>query len=519
MALLDRFKFWLMGKTMSFMERPPGVPIHRFSDFNSFIEAGCTKIWVSWRACDAIAQAVVETPMQIRRIGGSDPVAVAGLSALLTVPNNFETWEDILYKLVMHVRFTGNAFLFKDEALPGGKRPRKLYLLNPKNVKIIPDKERKIRGYIYEVNGQRMPLEPDEVIHFFRPHPNSDFFGLGDIEAGQDLGNEWINRNRWVEKYWKNGASPSGVLVLEDRVADPKQWDELKKRWHKEYGGVENSGKTAWLSGKWKYQQLGLSNSDMQDLEKSRWNAEQICHLHGVPLSVIGLKDAANYATARIDDVRFRRSTVKPMCTLVAKTLTSDLAADFGAFEVVFEVSGLVDAADAISAWGPVFDRGGMTLNELREAVGLERKEDPLLEQHFVNAGLTPLELSGITVTEPNTQQAARMVVDRFIQSTFNPAQKTQAEGLESIRSSLEASLASLANRIDASGERSVEVLERIEQRPQPQSGDVSVSAPEVKVEPVINIEVKMPERPNGKRQVQLTKQEDGSIRGELIEG
>jgi hypothetical protein len=38
-----------------------------------------------------------------------------------------------------------------------------------------------------------------------------------------------------------------------------------------------------------------------------------------------------------------------------------------------------------------------MTPNDFREACGLPRKDDPFLDQHFILAGYTPIELAGIS--------------------------------------------------------------------------------------------------------------------------
>jgi phage portal protein BeeE len=188
----------------------------------------------------------------------------------------------------------------------------------------------------------------------------------------------------------------------------------------KEYGGPENSGKTAWLTGKWRYEQLGLTMAEMQNIEASRFNIENIFHLHGVPLSVAGFKEAANFATARVDDMIFRRYTVKPLIKLLRDTLQSDLVAGFDPrLEMLFELAGLMDLDAVVSYLVPLFDRGALSVNELRNAAGLPPKDDPLFDQHFITAGLIPFELAGVTGQE-DTEQAARSIVNRFIHNSLD---------------------------------------------------------------------------------------------------
>ena len=65
--------------------------------------------------------------------------------------------------------------------------------------------------------------------------------------------------------------------------------------------------------------------------------------------------------------------------------------------------------------YAPLFDRGVISINEFRKAVGLEPDENnPLWEQHFLNAGLVPLELAGIADLG-RTEEEAQRSVRRFL--------------------------------------------------------------------------------------------------------
>jgi HK97 family phage portal protein len=266
-----------------------------------------------------------------------------------------------------------------------------------------------------------IPFALDEILHFKRPHPNNDFYGLGDMEAGSDILKEVVNRSSWSEKFWKNGAAPSGLMILDDVVDDQENWDRARAKWQKEYGGRDNAGKIAWVNGKWRYEQMGLSLSDMQDLERSKYSDERIFLLHGVPLSVAGLRDAANFATAEIADQQFRQYTVAPVLKIIEGTQQTDLVQGYGNIEVKFNLSGLLNVGELSADWTPLFDRGVISINEMREKVGLNRIEDnPLFDQHFINAGLVPLDLSGIADLNKTDQQAQR-TIDRFTRKLLEP--------------------------------------------------------------------------------------------------
>lgn len=394
------------------------IPVHKFSDYESYLKAASSKVWASWKAVDIVSQAVSTTPCQIVRKGTSNEVNVPDLQRLISYPNEYETWSDLWYRATMHLKITGNAYLYKSGANMAGDKPKNLYLLNPSKMRIAAGPSGVI-GYEYRVDGRMIPFDVEEIIHIKRPHPNNEYYGLGDVEAAEPLFKDSINRDSWSESFWKNGAAPSGLLIHEEKIMDVEAFTKLKAQFQAEYGGKGNVGKTAILSGKWTYQQLGVSISEMQDIEKMRFNIENIFTLHGVPLSIAGIRDAANYATADIDRKRFKEFTILPIIILIRDTLQTDLIEGFGQqYQIVYNISGLTNVTEIVSAYTPLFDRGAMTINELRQQVGLPQdEENPLWNQTFINAGLVPLEFAGLDA-QSSTGEAAKAIVSRFIEGT-----------------------------------------------------------------------------------------------------
>ena len=113
-----------------------GIPIHRFKDYESYLKAGTNKVWASWKACDIVSQEVSTTPVSIVRKGSTDPVEAPGIIQIMEFPNHMQTFSELVYLTVMHLKFTGNAYWYKSEATHNGDRPKELYALNPKRVSI-----------------------------------------------------------------------------------------------------------------------------------------------------------------------------------------------------------------------------------------------------------------------------------------------------------------------------------------------------------------------------------------------
>src|ERR1041385_9019748 len=87
-----------------------GIPLHKFRDYESYLAASSRKVRADWKSCDICANAVSNTRYTIRR--GLEPVATVppDLAKLLNAPNQFQTWRELLYLTVMHLKATGNAY-------------------------------------------------------------------------------------------------------------------------------------------------------------------------------------------------------------------------------------------------------------------------------------------------------------------------------------------------------------------------------------------------------------------------
>lgn len=388
------------------------------NSIEAYLRFATRKVWASWKACDLVGQSVQTTPFATFREGSKEPVKVPELERLLRFPNEFETFQDLVYKTVFHIKITGNAYWWKAQSISlSGDRPREIIGLNPKRMRLaINSRTGDPMGWFYRVKGQDMPLDLEEVIHFKRPHPDNDYYGIGEYEAGEKVITEFVNRQDWAEQFWKNGAAPSSVMVLDDQVSDQENWEKSKAKFFEQYGGKINSGKIAWLNGKWRIEKLGLTSKEMEHIESSKFSLEQILQLHGVPLSVGGIREAANFATSKIDRQRYLEFTVLPMVLIIQDTMNTDLIKGWGEnLSIRFDLAGLIDVEDIMKSYGPLFDRGGMSLNELRVKCGLQRIEgNPLFDQHFTMSAYVPLDLAGISANGGASDQAATRAVARF---------------------------------------------------------------------------------------------------------
>ena len=387
-------------KAMQFIERISHLKIHKFVDYESYLRADTEKVWATFRACHLVAGVLLKTQYQIIDQKGMPVVKVdPNLARLFQDPNPWDSWEELVYVWTHHMKVTGNAYWYKDE-MNGRGQPTGLYPLMPQNMRVVPDRINKVAAYQYYVNGRHLEFLPDEIIHFRRPHPRDSIMGIGDIEPSQPLFNTAINQDTYQERFMENGAAPSGILINKEPMDDQSEFNRLRAWWNREYAGKRNIGKTAFLSGEWTYQQLGMSAQQMQSIEREMMTVKHIFLAHGVPLSVAGIEKAANLATARLEEINFRKYECVPLVDMLMGKLNSSkgFVSTFGdGIRVSYVMSGLIDAEQASKDYLSLLQNGAITPNEYRELCGLGRTDNPLHDQCYMLTTMAPLEMSGMT--------------------------------------------------------------------------------------------------------------------------
>src|SRR5690606_5937727 len=176
--------------------------------------------WV-YIAINRIAEAAALVPLHVYRREGEQRIAVERhpLEDLLDAPNPYLSRFELIEQTVGMLELTGNAYWFL--AGYGRGAPSQIGLLRPDRVSIVPDPDHYVRGYLYEIDGQRIPLETVEVVHFKRRHPANDYYGLSALEAGRvtiasDRAMAEWNRST----FGRDHGGPAGIGKVEEEVAD-----------------------------------------------------------------------------------------------------------------------------------------------------------------------------------------------------------------------------------------------------------------------------------------------------------
>jgi HK97 family phage portal protein len=282
--------------------------------------------WV-YVAVNRITEAAALVPLRVYRLHGERRESLSAHPAerLLTAPNPFLSGFDLIEQTIGALELTGNAYWFLAGDAQG--RPAQIWPLRPDRVAVVPDERDHVRGYIYTIDGQEIPLEAVEVIHFRRWHPRSDYYGLSALQAARLAVQNDEAMARWNrDSFGADHAVPAGIVNITEYVSDA-DFERIKREWRQSYGGGER--RTAFLrGGAVQWQGIGLSQQDVDFLNGRRFNREEIFHIYGIPPGMWA--ENATEANARIAERVFIERTLWPRLVRLAGKIAAELLPFWG---------------------------------------------------------------------------------------------------------------------------------------------------------------------------------------------
>ncbi|MBK8138058.1 MAG: phage portal protein [Chloroflexi bacterium] len=324
------------------------------------LDAYAGSSWV-YVAVSRIAEAGALVPLRVYKRAGEGQVSVENhpFELLLERPNPFLSGFELLEQTLGFLELAGSAYWY----LAGdGGAPFEIWPLRPDRISVVPDPDRHIAGYVYEAGGLRIPLAPEEVVHFRRWHPTNDYVGLSPVRAARIA----IDGDRAMS-HWNRAAFgeelgvPAGIVSIKEFVSDA-DFERIKREWRASHGSGQR--RTAFLRGTGiEWHSIGLSHTDLDFLAGRRAHRDEILSIFGIP---VGLVDAnATEANATVAERHFVERTLYPKLVRLAQKITRDVLPFWGdGYIARFDDIRPTDTAARLAEIGAA--RGVLTRDELR---------------------------------------------------------------------------------------------------------------------------------------------------------
>ncbi|MDX3759337.1 phage portal protein [Streptomyces sp. AK02-04a] len=181
---------------------------------------------------------------------------------------------------------------------PRATFPMSLWQVRPDRMEPVPSRDEYLQGYIYSgPSGERVPLQPHEVIQIKYPNPFDPYRGLGPIQSILvDIDAAKYSAS-WNRNFFLNSATPGGVIQVDKRLSDD-EWNEFTNRWRESHRGVGAAHRVAVLEQGAQWVPNAHSMRDMDFGGLRNVGRDVIREAFAMHKSILGTADDVNRANA-----------------------------------------------------------------------------------------------------------------------------------------------------------------------------------------------------------------------------
>lgn len=324
--------------------------------------------------------------------GGWSRSTTSPASRILRIPNEYETWPQIIVNTVAEMLFGGESLwlIVRDERYA----PVAVHRVPRHSWSVRQDSN--AQEYFYQVNSSgEMFSQPDwlvpsrDVCHFRQYCPRHPLVGESPISsAGLAIGLQ-VALNRSQLAFFSNIDRPSGTLQT-DLELNAEQVKELRARFS-EQSKKWNQGGTPILTHGMKFTPVGVAQNDAQLIEQQKMSALDIARVFGVPYALIGDNTGPQAGTEAL--ITYWLSIgLGSLIESLERSLDRLFRLDAGN-RVELDPTPLlrVDQASLVDSLGNAIQKGVMTPDEARARIRLSRV--PGGDQAFLQRQMTAMNL------------------------------------------------------------------------------------------------------------------------------
>lgn len=376
MAFWDRVKdfFVPQKKSLNILQDLFGEgPGESFWGNKGFIDAYSKSLYV-YACVSKIAEKCSSVEFNLFKIidlqGNTDEILEHPILDLLYRPNPFYTKEEFIMTDVINRKLTGDSFILKIRNKNG--EVAELWNLRPDLITIVSSPENYIDYYEMTLpNGKKERIAKEDIIHIKYPSPLLTLDGHSPLSVVKSRVETEEYATRFQKNFFLNNARPDAIIEVENSLSK-EQMEQLLMSWEQRHRGADKGSKVGILTGGAKYQQISLSQREMDFIESLKFTRDDILVAFKVPKPIVAITDDVNRANAETAMEIFINETIIPELNLLTNKLNEELVIpDFGE-EYYLEFEDITPRNDELklNELSTGIDRW-ITINEVREEYGL----------------------------------------------------------------------------------------------------------------------------------------------------
>lgn len=257
------------------------------------------------------------------RVGDTQEIFVHEALDLLYRPNPFQTKTEFFEKYMINKLLAGEAYILKVRDNAGNVV--EMWNLRPDHVRIIKDSELFIKAYEFtKDDGTTVIFKPEDVIRDAYPSPLDEYGGISALHSSEARVSTEEFATKYQKNFFLNNARPDFIISTEGMI-DQEQKDEIKEKFEKRHKGFKKGGLGAFFEGGIKYQQVSISQREMDYIESLKMTRDDILVAFGVPKPIVAITEDVNYANAETAMKVFLSETVVPEINRLTEKLNENL--------------------------------------------------------------------------------------------------------------------------------------------------------------------------------------------------
>lgn len=246
------------------------------------------------------------------------------------MPNAYTPQQLFIETFQQHLDLVGEGWWVIERNILGW--PESMWVVRPDRIAPVPSAETGIAGYLYQgPDGQRIPLDVDNVIRLRQPNPadvGPAGRGMGAAQTILAQVESVALSAQWNRNFFANSALPGGIITV-PQTLDDKSFARLQLQWGEQHRGVGAAHRVGILEGdaKWTSQP---TQKDMEFSELLNTSRDIIREAFAMPKFMLGLVDDVNRATADASSASFGTWGLVPRLERVKQALNVHYLPMFG---------------------------------------------------------------------------------------------------------------------------------------------------------------------------------------------
>jgi HK97 family phage portal protein len=324
-----------------------------------------------------ISESVASLPLLLmEEVGnGHEEATDQRLHYLLSVePNPNMSAFSLIECMCVSLCLAGNAYVEIERNDAG--QPIALWPLHPRHTEPII---RADGSLIYETrdgaSGAKRYILKEDILHV----PLFSFDGVKGFDPitllRQSLGMAKA-AERQGALFFANNSAPLGGLLTNDEDMDPRSEQEFRESWEETQGAMRK-GRIGVLTGKWKYQSIGLTAEQAQYLQTRAFQRTEIAAIYRLAPNQVGDTTRQSNSNKVQENLSFVVDTLRPYLTRieieVRRKLLPQVGRKAGKYIVRFDISERLRGDFLTTQQGYALGRqwGYYSGNDVRRAEGM----------------------------------------------------------------------------------------------------------------------------------------------------